>query len=202
MNQKGRSMVEMLGVLAIIGVLSAGALAGYSKAMFRHKLNMQIEQISSLIVAEITYHDKIGSPENLPLADGALALVPIYKSLNVIPQNMIVSDSVSYLKDAFQSRVLLYTYDDQPWHAIRIELNTSQNITNCINIFETAKSYSPELLKAAIWKDKHISLFDAFGDRYCEEENTCLKDLQISDYSTACHLCENIESCQIYIWVE
>ena len=29
----GRSMVEMLGVLAIIGVLSVGAIAGYSKAM-------------------------------------------------------------------------------------------------------------------------------------------------------------------------
>ena len=28
-NQSGRSMVEMLGVLAIIGVLSAGGLAGY-----------------------------------------------------------------------------------------------------------------------------------------------------------------------------
>ena len=32
-NQIGRSMVEMLGVLAIIGVLSVGGIAGYSKAM-------------------------------------------------------------------------------------------------------------------------------------------------------------------------
>ncbi len=31
----GRSMVEMLGVLAIIGVLSVGAIAGYSKAMIK-----------------------------------------------------------------------------------------------------------------------------------------------------------------------
>ena len=42
-SQKGRSMVEMLGVLAIIGVLSAGALAGYSKAMFRHRVNQTID---------------------------------------------------------------------------------------------------------------------------------------------------------------
>ena len=42
-NENGRSMVEMLGVLAIIGVLSAGALAGYSKAMFRHKVNQTID---------------------------------------------------------------------------------------------------------------------------------------------------------------
>ena len=40
-TENGRSVVEMLGVLAIIGVLSVGAIAGYSKAMFKHKLNRQ-----------------------------------------------------------------------------------------------------------------------------------------------------------------
>ena len=48
-NENGRSMVEMLGVLAIIGVLSAGGLAGYSKAMFKHKLNNTMEQITMLV---------------------------------------------------------------------------------------------------------------------------------------------------------
>lgn len=48
-NQNGRSMVEMLGVLAIIGVLSAGGLAGYSKAMFKHKLNSTMEQVTMLV---------------------------------------------------------------------------------------------------------------------------------------------------------
>lgn len=47
-NQKGRSMVEMLGVLAIIGVLSAGGLAGYSKAMKQHKMNTFLNQMVRL----------------------------------------------------------------------------------------------------------------------------------------------------------
>lgn len=38
-NQKGRSMVEMLGVLAIVGVLSVGGVAGYSAAMHKYKVN-------------------------------------------------------------------------------------------------------------------------------------------------------------------
>ena len=38
-NEYGRSMIEMLGVLAIIGVLSIGGLAGYTMAMNRHKAN-------------------------------------------------------------------------------------------------------------------------------------------------------------------
>lgn len=49
-HQKGRSMVEMLGVLAIIAVLSAGGLAGYSKAMYKIKMNKTIEQISTIAV--------------------------------------------------------------------------------------------------------------------------------------------------------
>ncbi|MBO7333238.1 MAG: type II secretion system protein, partial [Alphaproteobacteria bacterium] len=35
--EKGRSMIEMLGVLAIIGVLSVGGLSGYTMAMNRHR---------------------------------------------------------------------------------------------------------------------------------------------------------------------
>ena len=45
-SQSGRSMVEMLGVLAIIGVLSVGGIAGYSLAMRRHRAN-QIADFAS-----------------------------------------------------------------------------------------------------------------------------------------------------------
>ncbi len=45
-NQNGRSMIEMLGVLAIIGVLSVGGIAGYSKAMMKYRINKTIEQIT------------------------------------------------------------------------------------------------------------------------------------------------------------
>jgi len=48
-EQSGRSMVEMLGVLAIIGVLSVGGIAGYSKAMAKVKTNQTLDQISMLI---------------------------------------------------------------------------------------------------------------------------------------------------------
>ena len=45
-TQSGRSMIEMLGVLAIIGVLSVGGIAGYSKAMNKYRINKAIEQIT------------------------------------------------------------------------------------------------------------------------------------------------------------
>ena len=48
-EQSGRSMVEMLGVLAIIGVLSVGGIAGYSKAMAKFKLTKAMDQVSTTV---------------------------------------------------------------------------------------------------------------------------------------------------------
>ena len=48
--EKGRSMVEMLGVLAIIGVLSVGGIYGYTVAMNKHKANEVAHAASMLAV--------------------------------------------------------------------------------------------------------------------------------------------------------
>ncbi len=44
--QDGRSMVEMLGVLAIIGVISLGGIAGYKMAMDRYQANQIANEIN------------------------------------------------------------------------------------------------------------------------------------------------------------
>ena len=48
-SQNGRSMIEMLGVLAIIGVLSVGGIAGFSKAMNRYRVNETLNQITHIV---------------------------------------------------------------------------------------------------------------------------------------------------------
>ncbi|MBE6446140.1 MAG: hypothetical protein E7021_01880, partial [Alphaproteobacteria bacterium] len=47
-NETGRSMVEMLGVLAIMGVLSVGGVYGYGVAMKKHKANELLHRASML----------------------------------------------------------------------------------------------------------------------------------------------------------
>ena len=49
-NESGRSMVEMLGVLAIIGVLSIGGIAGYTMAMNRYRANEGLAAANMAIV--------------------------------------------------------------------------------------------------------------------------------------------------------
>lgn len=56
--QCGRSMIEMLGVLAIIGVLSVGGIAGYSKAMTQFKVNKIVAETNQIIATAHEYASK------------------------------------------------------------------------------------------------------------------------------------------------
>jgi len=95
-NQSGRSMVEMLGVLAIIGVLSAGGLAGYSKAMFKHKLNSTMDQLTMLVTNIRTMY---GTQENY----NGLS-IPQAASLGIIAQSSL---SGSKMVNPFKGEVYL-----------------------------------------------------------------------------------------------
>ena len=57
-NESGRSMVEMLGVLAIIGVLSIGGIAGYTLSMNRYRANAIADAANKL--ASMAYADCMG----------------------------------------------------------------------------------------------------------------------------------------------
>ena len=48
-NEYGRSMIEMLGVLAIVGVLSVAGISGYSKGMTKYKTNQLLDQASTIV---------------------------------------------------------------------------------------------------------------------------------------------------------
>ena len=86
-QEKGRSMVEMLGVLAIIGVLSVGGIAGYSKAMNKFKINKTADQISMLVANIKTNYSTQGNYVGL---DNAQAI-----KIGVVPNDMYKSTDTS-----------------------------------------------------------------------------------------------------------
>ena len=49
-KDSGRSMTEMLGVLAIIGVLSITALMGYNYAVTKHKTNATLKDLNQFVI--------------------------------------------------------------------------------------------------------------------------------------------------------
>lgn len=47
-TENGRSMVEMLGVLTLVGLMSIGGMTGYSKMRAQYRINKSIEQIEQI----------------------------------------------------------------------------------------------------------------------------------------------------------
>ena len=63
----GRSMIEMLGVLAIIAVLTVGGIAGYSKAMKKYQANKVVGEIIQVLanIKELSENDNLFDIDNL-----------------------------------------------------------------------------------------------------------------------------------------
>ena len=144
MQEKGRSMVEMLGVLAIIGVLSVGAMTGYSKAMFKYKLNKQTEQINQILMALVEYKSTFSD-----FAPGE-NIVPLFKKLNALPPEM-QSPNSDFLYDVFNNWVGL-SRGDAPgnkssyiYFNVRMTSMTDSNHDICRNVLESFKGYAAEL---------------------------------------------------------
>ena len=53
-SESGRSMIEILGVLAVIGILSIGVLATYSILMQRHRNNELLQEVTMRAMAVST----------------------------------------------------------------------------------------------------------------------------------------------------
>lgn len=184
MGEKGRSMVEMLGVLAIIGVLSVGAISGYSKAMMKYKLNKQAEQLNTVFNAVARYHGSFSKS-----TEQGLNLTSIFVKMGEIPTEMIGNNN--YLYDAFGTQLYIRTgFTAEP--TILIELwpelikQSDQNLEICRNILLVAKENSHNIF----WlesRDLPITVSNSlYGDMYCSEDKKCLKDLTLDDIYTVC----------------
>jgi len=91
-KQNGRSMIEMLGVLAIIGVLSVGGIAGYSKAMMKYRINKTIEQITLIagnVRAFFIKKAKILPDEMITVTDGKIMSItnPFGGNVSLSPES-------------------------------------------------------------------------------------------------------------------
>ena len=196
-TQSGRSMVEMLGVLAIIGVLSVGAIAGYSKAMMKYKLNKQAEQLNTIINASIRYYNDL----RLINHNGEYNLIPILDKLDEIPKEMIVQNNNWILKDVFGTTITIYYHNTNYLGIIHYIDKSKRSVEICRNIIITAKENHADIYQIFFRNDysdkqeysRHIS-----GDKKCDPANVCLKDISIKQIDDACGFCAS-DKCLLYI---
>ena len=182
----GRSMVEMLGVLAIIGVLSVGAIAGYSKAMLRYKLNKQAEQLNTVFNAVARYYTSFND-----ITQKGIPLTSYFIKMNEIPSEMIKKNDTIYIYDVFNTRLYIRTTTDKNMSGVTIILypellkQSAQNLEICRNILTTAKENHQSIYfinprSSASWNV-------LYGDSACNGKNKlCLRDMSLDYIYKAC----------------
>ena len=190
----GRSMVEMLGVLAIIGVLSVGAIAGYGKAMFKYKLNKQTEQLNQVIGAIVRYKSSLMiNPDSADAPISDYQLVPMLKKLGEIPKDMYTSPDY-LIKDSFGTEYYIYNRNNEKsvvsLRTYNLERNKS-SFQTCKNLYLIAKEWHKELsliLVVAYKGDTYSSKGCYLGDNK-QSSITCnkrIKDMKLTDLDDIC----------------
>ena len=82
--ESGRSMVEMLGVLAIIGVLSVGGIAGYSLSMRRHRANGVVDLMTKYsLIAYGNCQQKVMNSELTDVSKCSSTNAPLFSSSDI-----------------------------------------------------------------------------------------------------------------------
>ena len=131
--ESGRSMVEMLGTLAIIGVLSIGGIAGYSYGMDKYRANETINDISLRTVDLLTQASQGRTELSLAEWDKETTIYDFANPAYVEGENLIAFD-VGVSKKIPQS-VCQMVFDGLSNTAVQIDVNdsvaTSQD--NCGN---------------------------------------------------------------------
>ncbi len=188
----GRSMIEMLGVLAIIGVLSVGGIAGYSKAMEKFKVNKIIEEYTYFITGLIEHlpdYEKLNSNgSQLYLTEFAIAanLTPTTWSnsgLTLIDsQNHWVWPFVRNGHLVFEIGII----DQQKG----IILPDKTNLEYCRALYNNVmKPLHSALYYVSFYRHTVASDYAYYGDNYCGGENKCLNELTLNKIDEMCKSC-------------
>ena len=175
----GRSMVEMLGVLAIIGVLSVGAIAGYSKAMIKYRLNKSLEQTFYIIYLANEYKDEFKSSHA-----SSIYYIQYFIKMNLIPGDMIKKNVLNYVYDKLGHEMGVAEIGNGQTRTFGISARNLNNreteIFYCQSIINHAKEYE-NVTTLRIWSSKGANYYFHNTDN-----NKALQTATLNQIRNAC----------------
>ena len=187
-KEHGRSMVEMLGVLAIVGVLSVGAIAGYSKAMMKYKINKFSEAINMLINNSLQLKDKVAYGTDMH---------KILEKTNSLPDGIYRSGWL--LRDKyFNLPMQIYWNNDgsNTYGGIVYRFAASaEGREICRTVVTAAKENAANLWLVEVGRKStpdaewETYVGHLYGDAYCGGKQKCLRTLDLNKTDALCSPC-------------
>lgn len=212
LNNAGRSMIEMLGVLAIIGVLSVGGIAGYSKAMTKFKINKMIEDYSNLTFNLVeNYPNLLKSYSSVKTKNSEL--YNLAKDMGWIPDSWKprAKSKTIYLDDGHNNLTHLFMRynSDVDKRRVIMDIYIGSNIDNfdqlpqvslenCMAIFSNWLVPMADVIYYAGTDGSASTYF--YGNATCGGDKKCLSSMTLSDIHNICKVCkEDQQKCYIAV---
>ncbi len=187
-QESGRSMIEMLGVLAIVGVLSVGGIAGYTQAMNKFKVTKATDQIQTLFqnIRTLT-----ASQRNMDLVNTPTLM----HKLGALTDEMCQTSTCtsSNMVNPYGGSILMGTYDGSAKKKIYITYNDLPS-SACVSLATQSWGDSASGLDAIEVKNAAAAAYSATvyptsstaaGD-FVMNTKTDENPISLSDASTGC----------------
>ena len=203
-NLLGRSMIEMLGVLAIVGVLSVGGIAGYSKAMEKWKIDKMIDEYTFLLHGMLEHVDTL---KYLNPTSSTVGVVDVLQASGIIPPTWekfddfrIWDDNGNLLALFSRNNELGFSVNIGGYHKNDDGKNISEgfNKQTCLTLFKDL-FYPLHSEALRVWLHHNPTTEIFAGDKYCSADVQCLRDATLAKMKAACDVCDGKTNCDISI---
>ena len=192
-NSLGRSMIEMLGVLAIIAVLTVGGIAGYSKAMEQFKVDKAVSEYSYLIQGLLEHLKDLQNVSKPNEGDIQYGLTSVVEAESLVPETW--------------EKISNHNYNDPYGNLIRI---FSRSQTLVIDMYlgglqsvdggSASTAFSPKFcsslmqnvvqpLASVLNKAWFTNGNEYMGDAYCSESTLCIRNISLREINNVCNYC-------------
>lgn len=201
-NQDGRSMIEMLGVLAIVGVLSVAGISGYIKAMNEYRINKVIADYTSILNSVLTLSPSMNKIAPDAAKGKRFNLAEIVEQAGWIPVNWLRQGNALY--DGYFHRQINLEYRGKLGGGFifliyiteKSENKTeskTEDIRFCQRIVsDFAKQYYDLLRVVTMYEPGGSgSTHLGYGKDYCGGENICLISRTPDEILEFCKSCTN-----------
>lgn len=208
-NQTGRSMIEMLGVLAIVSVLSVGAIAEFGKAMYKWKAIKCAEEYN-LFISEMLVYEKDWIKMKRKQGSGHLYIGPYMEQWGMVPSSWIVSGN--RFSDRLGNHIVPFVRNDLGsssfnWR-VDIDFVLSQRKGKetaefCRLVFHNVIIPNRDRIFAIRVAEKRNDSWNNgsdwyMGSQYCGDSKNCLEALELIDIEKLCNVCsEEKQACNI-----
>ena len=196
-------MIEMLGVLAIIAVLTVGGIAGYSKAMQKYKINKMLDDYTMLTTNILEHLDNL---KYVSKNSSAIGMVDILQASGIIPPSWKKMNSIK-IWDSNGNLLALFSRNNEFGFSINIggyridsrgaEIAEGFSQDICLTLFkDLIQPLHSQISKGYTYNTKRYIYY--YGDNFCDgKTKKCLSNITLSEMKQACEICNGDTYCDI-----